>query len=248
MWKDWASEHGFGGISPHGLRHGAATLLLAAGVPDAVVMRTMGHADTRILARCQDVVSELQRGAVRRWTRSSEELHGRRQGSRGRTRLARRGRGRLRGEHRDEANEHEVEKGSRSAMDATYQRGSRVEPGFGAPHPFAAAQAHHHERSSTKASMSRGPNHLPGTRGQMVRTPSSSRRSPGLRPFSQRAFTRATHFRQNALFATASSASTAEIGRPAASAESLATTMNTPSRKVRMVASSVSSVLPPESA
>lgn len=45
---------------------GAATLLLAAGVSDTVAMRTMGHADTRILARYQDVVSELQRDAATR--------------------------------------------------------------------------------------------------------------------------------------------------------------------------------------
>jgi hypothetical protein len=64
MWRDWAKTHGFAGIRLHGLRHGAATLLLAAGVPDTVAMRTMGHADTRILARYQDVVSELQRDAA----------------------------------------------------------------------------------------------------------------------------------------------------------------------------------------
>jgi integrase len=64
MWKDWATTHGFAGITFHGLRHGAATLLLAAGVPDTVAMRTMGHADTRILARYRDVVNELQRDAA----------------------------------------------------------------------------------------------------------------------------------------------------------------------------------------
>jgi len=65
-WKDFAEAHGFAGITFHGLRHGAATLLLAAGVSDTVAMRTMGHADTRILARYQDVVSELQRDAAAR--------------------------------------------------------------------------------------------------------------------------------------------------------------------------------------
>lgn len=69
MWKDWATEHGFTGITFHGLRHGAATLLLAAGVSDTVAMRTMGHADTRILARYQDVVSELQQDAAARMDR-----------------------------------------------------------------------------------------------------------------------------------------------------------------------------------
>ena len=65
-WRDFADARGCGGVTFHGLRHGAATLLLAAGVSDAVAMRTMGHADTRILARYQDVVSELQRDAAAR--------------------------------------------------------------------------------------------------------------------------------------------------------------------------------------
>jgi len=65
-WTDFAKAQGFAGITFHNLRHGAATLLLAAGVPDTVAMRTMGHADTRILARYQDVVSELQRDAAAR--------------------------------------------------------------------------------------------------------------------------------------------------------------------------------------
>lgn len=65
-WRDFAKERGFAGITFHGLRHGAATLLLAAGVSDTVAMRTMGHADTRILSRYQDVVSELQRDAAAR--------------------------------------------------------------------------------------------------------------------------------------------------------------------------------------
>jgi integrase len=65
-WADFATAHGFDDVTFHNLRHGAATLLLAAGVPDTVAMRTMGHADTRILARYQDVVSELQRDAANR--------------------------------------------------------------------------------------------------------------------------------------------------------------------------------------
>jgi integrase len=66
MWRVFATANGFTGITFHTLRHGAATLLLAAGVADTVGMRTMGHADTRILARYQDVVSELQRDAAAR--------------------------------------------------------------------------------------------------------------------------------------------------------------------------------------
>lgn len=49
----------------HGLRHGAATLLLAGGVSDAVVIKLMGHADTKILRRYQEVVDERQRDATR---------------------------------------------------------------------------------------------------------------------------------------------------------------------------------------
>jgi integrase len=63
-WKDWAEAHAFAGITFHGLRHGAATLLLAAGVPDAVAAAIMGHADTKILRRYQDVVAELKRDAA----------------------------------------------------------------------------------------------------------------------------------------------------------------------------------------
>jgi hypothetical protein len=40
--------------------------MLASGVADTVAMRQMGHADTRILSRYQDVVSELQRDAAAR--------------------------------------------------------------------------------------------------------------------------------------------------------------------------------------
>jgi integrase len=65
-WRDFATAHGFDGITFHGLRHGAATLLLAAGVSDAVAASVMGHADTKILRRYQDVVSELQRDAAAR--------------------------------------------------------------------------------------------------------------------------------------------------------------------------------------
>ncbi|MDP9343688.1 MAG: site-specific integrase [Actinomycetota bacterium] len=58
-WARWAEDQGFGEVTFHGLRHGTATLLLAAGVPDRVVIEIMGHADTRILRRYQEVVPEL---------------------------------------------------------------------------------------------------------------------------------------------------------------------------------------------
>ena len=43
----------------------AATLLLAAGVPDTVALEVMGHADTRILRRYQDVIDELKLDAAK---------------------------------------------------------------------------------------------------------------------------------------------------------------------------------------
>ena len=68
-WRRFAAAHGFGGITFHGLRHGAATLLLASGVSDAVAIKMMGHADTKILQRYQEVVDELQRDAAMRMDR-----------------------------------------------------------------------------------------------------------------------------------------------------------------------------------
>ena len=54
------------GVTFHGLRHGAATLLLAAGVPEPVALEVMGHADTRILRHYQEVVGDLKQDAARR--------------------------------------------------------------------------------------------------------------------------------------------------------------------------------------
>lgn len=63
-WRRFAKAHGFEGITFHALRHGAATLLLAAGVADSVALEVMGHADTRILRHYQEVVDELKRDAA----------------------------------------------------------------------------------------------------------------------------------------------------------------------------------------
>jgi integrase len=68
-WARFAARHGFEGIIFHGLRDGAATLLLAAGVPDPVAVRMMGHADSRILRRYQDVVPALLQDAAGRMDR-----------------------------------------------------------------------------------------------------------------------------------------------------------------------------------
>jgi integrase len=63
-WARFAAGSSFGDVRFHGLRHGAATLMLAAGVPDPVAIRTMGHADVRILKRYQEVIPALQRDAA----------------------------------------------------------------------------------------------------------------------------------------------------------------------------------------
>lgn len=68
-WRKFARANGIEGITFHTLRHGAATLMLASGVPDAVAISVMGHADTKILRRYQDVVDELQRDAATRMDR-----------------------------------------------------------------------------------------------------------------------------------------------------------------------------------
>jgi hypothetical protein len=38
--------------------------MLASGVPDAVAISVMGHADTKILRRYQDVVDDLKQDAA----------------------------------------------------------------------------------------------------------------------------------------------------------------------------------------
>jgi integrase len=63
-WTAFAKRAGFPGVGFHELRHGAATLMLAAGIPDAVAIRMMGHRDTRILRRYQKVVDRLKRDAA----------------------------------------------------------------------------------------------------------------------------------------------------------------------------------------
>jgi len=63
-WTSFAKNAGLGDLGFHELRHGAATLMLAAGIPDAVAIRMMGHRDTRILRRYQKVVDRLKREAA----------------------------------------------------------------------------------------------------------------------------------------------------------------------------------------
>jgi len=52
-------------VTPHGLRHGAASMLMAAGQPPKVVSEIMGHASTAFTADVyQVVVQELAEAAA----------------------------------------------------------------------------------------------------------------------------------------------------------------------------------------
>ncbi len=46
------------------MRHGAASLLLAGGVADAVALEVMGHAGLEMLRHYQEVADELKRDAA----------------------------------------------------------------------------------------------------------------------------------------------------------------------------------------
>lgn len=63
-WTAFVRKAGLPDVGFHELRHGAATLMLAAGIPDAVAIEMMGHRDTRILRRYQKVIDRLKREAV----------------------------------------------------------------------------------------------------------------------------------------------------------------------------------------
>jgi integrase len=63
-WRRFARKAAFPEVNLHSLRHGAATLLLASGVPDPVAISLMGHADVRILRRYQKVLPELLNDAA----------------------------------------------------------------------------------------------------------------------------------------------------------------------------------------
>ena len=65
-WRRFAYDAGFPEITFNILRHGAATTMLAGGVDDVVAARIMGHSDTRILRRYQDIVPQLMDDAAAR--------------------------------------------------------------------------------------------------------------------------------------------------------------------------------------
>ncbi|PZR64181.1 MAG: hypothetical protein DLM71_03055 [Chloroflexi bacterium] len=56
---------GIGHLTPHGLRHGAATLMLSAGIPMRAIADQLGHRNPSLTARVYaHVIPELQRAAV----------------------------------------------------------------------------------------------------------------------------------------------------------------------------------------
>lgn len=66
-WGRVARKRGFADLaSYHVLRHGCAHLLLAGGVPDAVALEILGHADPAILRRYQAVDPRLKIDAMRK--------------------------------------------------------------------------------------------------------------------------------------------------------------------------------------
>jgi site-specific recombinase XerD len=62
-------------VSPHTLRHSAASYLLAAGVPDRVVMEILGHSTLAMTQRYSHVLGPMLADAASRlealWTRSA---------------------------------------------------------------------------------------------------------------------------------------------------------------------------------
>jgi integrase len=58
-------------VSFHTLRHSAATLLLAQGVPSAVILDVLAHQDVRMLRRYQHVTDSLRQDAPDAIDRSS---------------------------------------------------------------------------------------------------------------------------------------------------------------------------------
>lgn len=58
-------QAGLGHLTPHGLRHGAATLMLSAGIPMRAIADQLGHRNPALTARVYaHVTADLQRAAV----------------------------------------------------------------------------------------------------------------------------------------------------------------------------------------
>ena len=64
---EWHRILALAGVRParlHDARHTTATLLLVQGVPAGVAMRLLGHSDTGVTSRYQNVVEETARAAA----------------------------------------------------------------------------------------------------------------------------------------------------------------------------------------
>jgi integrase len=62
-WRMWAASTGFD-LRFHDLRSGTASLMVAAGVHDAVAQKVMGHADKKMLERYQEISDSVLRDAA----------------------------------------------------------------------------------------------------------------------------------------------------------------------------------------
>jgi integrase len=66
--KRMLKQAGLPKFTPHALRHSTATYLLAAGVPDRVVMEILGHSSITMTTRYEHVISTMLSDAAERLT------------------------------------------------------------------------------------------------------------------------------------------------------------------------------------
>ena len=64
--KRLLKEAGLPKFTPHALRHSTATYLLAAGVPDRVVMEILGHSSITMTTRYEHIMSTMLADAAER--------------------------------------------------------------------------------------------------------------------------------------------------------------------------------------
>jgi integrase len=64
-WRMWASSHGFT-LRFHDLRAGTASLMVAAGIHDAVAVDVMGHGSRKMLMHYQTITDDMLRDAAGR--------------------------------------------------------------------------------------------------------------------------------------------------------------------------------------